>query len=106
MTMATVYATILISIVVIIAPKGLKAVSRAEHTVFMTAAVMLVASMNLLQLGQQNTNSSAARQRYYAYYALLVRLSSSLANQQIDTGLTGGRSPVPPHLNSFCGPAH
>lgn len=94
LSMATVYATIVILSLVIIAPKGVQAVGRAERTAFLTAAIMLVATLNMLKLGEQHSNSTAARNHYHSYYILLQRLNSTLANQQVETALVASSPPL------------
>jgi hypothetical protein len=95
LNLATACATVIVVCLVLLAPQGLQTVSRSQRTVFFTAGAILGLVINLLQLGEQQTNSTLAWQIYRGHDALLQHLSSSLANRRLEPGLSPGTGPEP-----------
>jgi len=87
LSLSTISATGVVICVVIMAPQGVQNINLTQRTVLLTSAVILGMSVNLLQLGQQQSNSANAQQTYRGRYALLQRFVSSLANQRLEKGL-------------------
>ena len=87
LTLSTISATGVVICIVIMAPQGVQNINLTQRTVFITSAVILGMCVNLLQLGQQQSNSANAQQTYRGRYALLQRFESSLANQRLEKGL-------------------
>lgn len=89
LTLATVSATVMLLIAVVVAPEGIQSISRTQRTTFFTASALLAVTMNFLQLGEQLTNSDQAQSSYHGHAALLQRLNSSLANHSLEEGIDG-----------------
>lgn len=88
LTLATISATGVVICLVLMAPQGVQNINLTQRTVMFTSAGVLGMTVNLLQLGQLQTNIAKARENYLGRYALLMRFESSLANQRLEKGLT------------------
>lgn len=95
LSLATASATLLIICLVLLAPEGLQNISRALRTVIFASGVLLGTAVNFLQLGEQQLNGRLVRQSYNRHDALLQHVSSSLANQHLERGLSPGAAGEP-----------
>jgi hypothetical protein len=95
LSLATASATLLIICLVLLAPEGIQNISRALRTVIFASGVMLGTALNFLQLGEQQVNGRLVRQSYNRHNALLQHVSSSLANQRLEPGLSRGAALEP-----------
>lgn len=87
LTLATASATLVLLVVVLVAPEGVQSINRSQRTVFITASGLLALTLNFLQLGEQQTNSNLAETNYHGHDVLLQHLNSSLANQRLEPGI-------------------
>lgn len=87
LTLATASATLVLLVVVLVAPEGVQSINRSQRTVFITASGLLALTLNFLQLGEQQTNSNLAETSYHGHDVLLQHLNSSLANQRLEPGI-------------------
>lgn len=95
LSLATASATLLIICLVLLAPQGIQNISRALRTVIFASGVLLGTAVNFLQLGEQQLNGRLVRQSYNRHDALLQHVSSSLANQRLEHGLSRGAALEP-----------
>ena len=95
LSLATASGTLIVVCLVLLAPQGVQNIGRSQRTVIFSAGALLGTALNFLQLGQQQMNGTEVQKNYRGHNALLQHLSSSLANQRLEGGLTAGAALLP-----------
>lgn len=90
LSLATASGTLIVICLVLLAPQGVQNISRTQRTVIFSAGAVLGTALNFLQLGELQMNGTMVQQSYRGHDALLQHLSSSLANQRLETGIAPG----------------
>ena len=98
LSLATASGTLIVICLVLLAPQGVQTISRAQRTVIFSSGALLGTALNVLQVGELQTNGTLVQQNYRGHDALLQHMSSSLANQRLESGIATGAALQP--LNS------